>query len=586
MMPASPATASVPNPSSTGSFGPLSGFSHHALMRLLRFQTTAKFARLTRSFKNPRKKVLSIVAVILGLMWVSQTTLSVLFRQPADPEQLAAWLPLGLLAYSLWHLIKISTRQFVEPFEWSGAEKEYVLAAPVSRAQQVTYRLASIAAAALAKAICFSILMSPDISIWMAGLVGMLLGLAFVDLIRVCFELFFAGLSKRGRFITQVIVVGFVSGCFLWAVGKCLLSPTAAEDLASPAALVFFKNLLGQIVGLSETSAGQILVAPFTLFTNVALVESIDGVLLLNGMLATALSVGTIAAVYRMDCWMNLRRQRQESANLSLGLAKRRQQDATGIVKADARVRVPFRWSGVGSIAWRQLLGVLHYRSVVIVSLTVPILLSCLPLLTNHTASVKFFNLIGGMMFYSFLLLPSALILDFRRDINKMSVLKALPINPLAMTFGQLATPVLMCSLFQTLVMVVACSFGEIEIWCGALAVILLLPVNVLIFAIENFIFLLAPYQRNKEGFDVFIRTILTFTGKGLLFAVGVGLTLAWTTSVLFVLNKLSLGPVAGTALFAAGLWVFTISVASAFVFAVARQFERFDPSQDTPGLG
>ena len=159
---------------------PLLGtFSHPALQQLLRFQTSAKFNRLFASFKNPRKKVLSIVAVILGLMWLSQTILSVLLREAADPEKIAFWLPLGLFVYSVWHLIKISTRKVVEPFEWTGAEKEFVIAAPVTRTQQITYRLTSIATAALAKAICFSVIMSPDIRVWYAGFLGMLLGLAF-----------------------------------------------------------------------------------------------------------------------------------------------------------------------------------------------------------------------------------------------------------------------------------------------------------------------------------------------------------------------------------------------------------------------
>ena len=166
------------------------------MQRLLRFQTRAKFNRLFASFRNPRKKVLSIVAVLLGLMWLSQTILSVLFRESADPEKIGFWLPLGLVIYSIWHLIKISTRKVVEPFEWTSAEKEFVIAAPVTRTQQITYRLTTIATAALAKAVCFSVLMSPDIRVWYAGFFGMLLGLAFVDLVRVCLNCSFMAWVK------------------------------------------------------------------------------------------------------------------------------------------------------------------------------------------------------------------------------------------------------------------------------------------------------------------------------------------------------------------------------------------------------
>ena len=233
---------------------PLSGsFWHPALQGLLQFQTRAKFSRLFASFRNPRKKVLSIVAVLLGLMWLSQTILSVLFREAADPEKIGFWLPLGLFIYSAWHLIKISTRKVVEPFEWTPAEKEFVIAAPVTRTQQITYRLTSIATAALAKAVCFSVIMSPDIRVWYAGFFGMLLGLAFVDLVRVLFELFFYGLGKVGRRVCQLIVLAGAGGCFLYAISNCLIAQTANSDLSSPGALLFFKNFIAEITWLAQT---------------------------------------------------------------------------------------------------------------------------------------------------------------------------------------------------------------------------------------------------------------------------------------------------------------------------------------------
>ena len=245
---------------------PLELFRHSALQQLLRFQTTAKINRLFASFRNPRKKVLSIVAVLLGLMWLSQTTLGILFREAADPAKIALWLPLGLFTYSAWHLIKISTRKVVEPFEWTPAEKEFVIAAPVTRTQQITYRLTSVATAALAKAICFSVIMSPDIRVWYAGFFGMLLGLAFVDLVRVLFELFFYGLGKTVRRFCQLCVLASVGGCFLYAISNCLLAQTANSDLSSPGALLFFKNFIAEVTSLAQTQIGQCLIAPFAVF--------------------------------------------------------------------------------------------------------------------------------------------------------------------------------------------------------------------------------------------------------------------------------------------------------------------------------
>jgi len=277
--------------------------------------------------------------------------------------------------------------------------------------------------------------------------------------------------------------------------------------------------------------------------------------------------------------------QRKEVANLKTAIAEKTLAAKTG-ANPKKCVRVPFRLGGCGSLLWRQMLGVSNYRGTVIFSLTVPVLLSCLPLLSKHGSGMMLINLIASMVFYSFLLLPSALILDYRRDINRMAVLKSLPISPLAMTIGQLAVPVLMCCLFQTAVLAIGAASGKVILWQAVLAGVMLVPVNVLIFAAENYIFMLAPYQRNKEGFDVFLRTILTFTGKGLFFGMGVGLALLWVTIIVTAHNYFELSSLVSATCFTLGLWGFTLSLAWFFVSSITRQFERFDPSQDTPGIG
>ena len=335
-------------------------------------------------------------------MWLSQTILSVLFREAADPEKIAFWLPLGLFIYSVWHLIKISTRKVVEPFEWTTAEKEFVIAAPVTRTQQITYRLTSIATAALAKAICFSIIMSPDIRVWYAGFFGMLLGLAFVDLVRVLFELFFYGLGKVGRRFCQLLILGTTGGCFMYAISNCLAAQTASSDLSSPGALFFFQNLLAEITALAQTQTGQWLMAPFTVFSQFVLSPSTNFELLKNMILAVGLNGLAVAAVYALDGWMRQQCHRKEAANLKTAIAQKLLATETK-TSVKRRVRVPFRMGGIGSLLWRQLLGVNNYRGTVIFSLTVPVLLSCLPLLANHNEGMMLINLIASMVFYSFL---------------------------------------------------------------------------------------------------------------------------------------------------------------------------------------
>ena len=598
---------------------------HPASVNLLRLQSRAKFTRVCSSFRNPRRQLLAVISVVLGLVWLSQAVAAVMLRESASREQLLNWIPLGLLTYSAWHLIKTITRKPVEPFEWTPAELELIQAAPFSRTQMISYRLASIFFSAVAKSFCFSVVMIPDLHFWPAGFLGMLLGLIFVDLIRVGFELFFHGLSKPWQTVCRVSGLTMLIGLFALAIAKTLLTTHSANEVASPAALLFFQQLFLEFLGFTSTGIGTIALAPFRPFAEVILADQISAATMANSFVSISIVGGMTSAVYFLDRWMlsrtldkeklalrNVQTRREQvclrrwmgwqSLRTRLGQSKflsvmchqldktgtrfqfgsKRQAGRSREAGTGRRKRLSH---GFGSLVWRQLLGAWHYRMTLAISLGVPTLLCCIPLLANHSPFVMLLNIVGGIVFYSFLLLPSALMLDFRRDINRIVVLKSLPIGPIAMTLGQLAAPVLICSTFQWIVLAIATLLGSVIAWQALIAAIILLPVNLLIFAIENYIYLLAPYRRNQEGLDVFLRTILTFTAKGILFAAALAVTLAWAFSAKALGTWLSDSPATSSLIFALGLWAMTCILAAGFVWGVVRLYDRFDPSQDAPAI-
>ena len=558
---------------------------HRSTIELLRYRSKAKIARLLSAFRDPRRQLLSLVAVILGFVWLSQAIASMLLRQSADRTSLMAWIQLGLLVYSLWHVIKIVSKKPVEPFEWTPAEDEYLRAAPITRTQLISYRLTSIFSAAVLKALCFSLIMIPDLKIWLLGFVGMLLGLVFVDLFRVAFELFFFGLSKTGQMIGRVLVIGSLVGVVGWTLVRCLYSPTAAAEIASPGALLFFKGFVLDLFGLATTPVGSALMALFSPFSQLILTERLSLHTLFFALTSFGLVGGLASSIYFIDGWMLKRRKVREKQDYERGLSTTSQLAAKNR-KTSHRVGVPMRLNGFGSILWRQLLGAYHYRMTLAISLGLPVLLCCLPLFAKHSPLSLLINVVGSVVFYSFLLLPSALMLDFRRDISRMAVLKSLPITPLAMTLGQLAAPVLICSMFQWVVLLIAFWVSPIVAWQAILAGVLLVPVNVLIFAIENFIFMMAPYRHNQEGVDVFLRTILTFTAKGILFGIALAVTIGWALASKSLGQNLAAFPWAGPVIFGIGIWLFTCLVSSGFVYGLVRIYDRFDPSQDLPATG
>ena len=137
----------------------------------------------------------------------------------------------------------------------------------------------------------------------------------------------------------------------------------------------------------------------------------------------------------------------------------------------------------------------------------------------------------------------------------------------------------LVTSLFQLVVVAVAgvltvCSLG----YCVA-AMLILLPLNVLIYALENFIFLLYPHPMKQEGFETFLRTTLTFTAKGLMFGGALAIVVGWAFVAGFVARHMywDAGP-----FFAAGLGMLITAAALFCVYATACAYRRFDPCQDS----
>ena len=243
--------------------------------------------------------------------------------------------------------------------------------------------------------------------------------------------------------------------------------------------------------------------------------------------------------------------------------------------------RVPAHWRGV------KRFGAYHYRTSLAISLIIPAFLSCTTLMTPQAGWMMFVQLVGGLAFYSFLLLPTALKFDFRRDVDRLATLKSLPISPLAITVGQLAVPVLLCTLFQVGVLLVAMVVRPYPIWLGLAALVLLVPINVLIFATENLIFLLYPYRLSQEGLGVFLRTILTFTAKSVIFVMALVIVVVWALLVRQIGTWLLPGGelVAISLVFCTGIWSLVMAAAIGTVALLARVYGRFDPSQDAPAV-
>ena len=95
-------------------------------------------------------------------------------------------------------------------------------------------------------------------------------------------------------------------------------------------------------------------------------------------------------------------------------------------------------------------------------------------------------------------------------------------------------------SLFQTVVLAVAAVVHGQSLLLALGTVLVLVPMNVLVFALDNLIFLLIRIVCSRKEWKYFLRTMLTFTGKGLLFVLGLGLISTWGMAAVLLAKTLS----------------------------------------------
>lgn len=235
---------------------------------------------------------------------------------------------------------------------------------------------------------------------------------------------------------------------------------------------------------------------------------------------------------------------------------------------------VPFCWP----LVWRQCRRAYQYSGSLLISMVIPAILLCPPLISIQDPVVAFLLVVAGALFYTFVLLPEAIKFDFRLDTDHMCRLRMLPMTPVQVVLGQLATPVLLATLFQMAVFVAAGMYRSVEPELIVTAMALAVPLTVLFVALDNLTFLLYPQRPTQEGLEAFLRTILKFTGKTMLLALFAGAAVMWAPLAALIADGMH-DSVSVRSVFAIGIIAGIIGAATLAVSCVASAFRRFDVS-------
>jgi hypothetical protein len=225
----------------------------------------------------------------------------------------------------------------------------------------------------------------------------------------------------------------------------------------------------------------------------------------------------------------------------------------------------------------RQWVSVRRYAGTIVLSFSIPALLALSPLLTGP-GSQQWFYVVAAVALYTVLLAPPALKIDFRRDLKRATLLGSLPIRSVSMVVGMLLLPVLITVTFQLMTVAIAAwvtrpDGSQLILWPGMLSAL-----AVIIFAVENALFLVYPHHERSEGIAMMVRAKLTFLGKGIMVTLALVLLVAWSV----VCGRFVPVPLV-TSVFVGGAVLATWTAAAAGIAATAWCWRRFSLTHDIP---
>ena len=186
--------------------------------------------------------------------------------------------------------------------------------------------------------------------------------------------------------------------------------------------------------------------------------------------------------------------------------------------------------------------------------------------------------------------LPGLLPFDFRGDLKGLAALKMMPIKPRSVVLGHLFVPVMLLSGFQFLALCALLVHDRSLIGTILLTMCFLLPINTVIMALENLVFLLYPYRVAEFDMQATVRRIVMLMAKFCVVFFAVLLSLLAGLGVLGLKMAVSKSDFL-TGILVSARWPILIGsqltaltlVAMFVVWMTCWAYRRFDLSEDLP---
>jgi hypothetical protein len=533
-----------------------------ALFMLYTLQARALVRRLGRSMRSVKGALLAIFGVLVIGLWLAPSVWQAHAGPRTDPQRVRDAAPMLLLTMAVMSLVTSGGEKAVA---FTPAEVDFQFPGPFTRRQLLAYKIGKALAGLLFSATLLAIVFLRHSTGWLQAWCGLFLAMLFMHLLSMAIALVAQSTGERVYNRWRKAIVGLV----IFVVGGAVTLFVHEAGLRDFAAISR---------ALRGSRAGTILLAPLDVFGQLFTAGSWhDG--LVYGSLAVGVNGVLAVVVFYLDAdyleaaaarsqavYARIQRLRKGGLSALAGPGKR----ARGVVP-----RLPFM-GGMGPIVWRQMTNALRSsRGLLLVLLIVAVVVGPIVVTSRKGAAVG--TPVLGIVAWITLFVVGWLRFDFRADLDLMDHLKSLPLRPWAVAAGQIATPTLLMTACHAVIIggIMAVSHRFDGMFVAAVA--LSLPFNVLLFGLENQIFLLFPSRAaaTPADFQGYGRQILVFFATGLLILIAGGL--AGTAG--YAVYLVSGSRPAGVA--AAGV-VLTLT-AAATIPAVGWAYERFDVATDVP---
>ena len=539
-----------------------------ALWKLQRLQLRAMVRRIVRQSKTPKGAVLSIISLGLLILWIGPSVAVAIFQQKDTFEHLDIIVTLSLFGVFLTQMTFPDASRLLA---LTPTEVQFLLSSPFSRRELLAYHLRGIVVLALFMAGFFSLFGLQFVPSWPSAFIGLFLALLFVQLVWLV-------IAFSVSILTQ--------GTYAWVRVGVLLAALAGVSFGVwqviPDMTTFEFAHIGAVVEASPVYRYGL--APFRLFGAVITADSF----LFGALPWAALGIGVNALLVALLVYLDADfRERSIAAGAKQYEQVQRMRSGRSMLQLKRTnrpmMRVPKipRMGGAGLMLRRQLLGATRSSLttwLVVLVVVAGISAGLMPQFLEVETTLTWYVIalaIGSLYFALFA--GSLFRMDFRGELEMMDRLKTLPLRPYHVALGEVLAPTFLASLVQCLFAITAGALSGYFVPLAGIA-LLFLPVNLIVFSVENFFFLLYPVRAAGNPGDIQLMglTAVIFMAKTIVLMVLLGV--AAGVAGLAILFDASI-PIA---LAAAGVTALVIAVLSTLPLAWA--FERFDPSAQTIG--